>query len=90
MSSYNQITSENATQWHGLGTIKLNGQADTGANTSATNNLSIIHEYKPFETPQSVSVILDEDTGSNLLTADKAGYINIISDQGNVMQLNVV
>ena len=80
----------NTTQWHGLGTIQLDGQVDTGANTSAINNLSIIHEYKPFEKPQSVNVFLDEGTQSTLLTAEGAGYINIVSDQGNVMQWNVV
>ena len=80
----------NAAQWNGIGTMQLNGQGDTGANTSATNNLSIIHDYRPYKTPQSVSVFLDEKENATQLTADGTGYINIISDQGNIMQWKVV
>ena len=68
----------------------IEAQEDTGANASATNNLEIIHDYKPFNAPEPVGVFYEGDKDATLLTTEGTGYILIISDQGNVMRWKVV
>ena len=68
----------------------IEAQGDTGANASATNRLEIIHDYKPFDVPEPVSVFYEGDKTQTLLTAMGTGYILIISDQGTVMRWKVV
>lgn len=65
-------------------------QGDTGANASATRKLEIIHDYKPFDAPEPVGVFYEGDKDATLLTAERTGYILIISDQGNVIRWKVV
>ena len=60
----------------------IEAQGDTGENASATNNLEIIHDYKPFDIPEPVGVYYEEDKDATMLTAEGTGYILIISDQG--------
>ena len=79
----------NVAQWRGTGSTTLNAQGDTGANTSATNNLNLIHDYREYQKPQPVGVFLQEET-ETILTANGSGYLNIVSDQGNIMQWKVV
>ena len=69
---------------------KIDVQGDTGANALATNNFDIIHDYKPYNNPQSVGVFFEEEADAIMLTTVETGYILIVCDQGNIIQWKVV
>jgi hypothetical protein len=69
-------------------TTTMEAQGDTGANSSATDTIDIIHNYVEFETPQEVGVFSDDKTGSTLQAVGE-GVIKIISDQGSIMNWTV-
>jgi hypothetical protein len=64
-------------------------QGDTGANSSATDMIDIIHNYVKFETPQEVGVFSDDKMGSTLQALGE-GAIKIISNQGSIMNWTVL
>ena len=68
----------------------IEGQGDTGANTSATNQLDIIHDYIEYKTPQQVSVFIDDEETETMLEAKGSGYILFVSNNGNIMKWQVV
>ena len=63
-------------------------QGDTGANTSATDALQILHDYQEFEVPEIVGVFLqnNDSTEPTTLKALGKGYICLLSDQGTTMR----
>ena len=72
-------------------TIIVPAQGDTGANVSATNNMSIIHDYFTYDTPAPVAVFSgDKNEDMVTLEAVGQGVIKIISDQGSVMSWSVI
>jgi hypothetical protein len=73
----------------GILTTTMATQGDIGANCSATDMVDIIHNYVEFETPQEVGVLSDDKTGSTLQALGE-GVINIISDQGSIMNRTVL
>ena len=60
-------------------TLATNMQGDTGANTSATDKLEYLHDYKPFQRIESVGVYLQNNNRSKAVTleAHGSGYIYI-------------
>ena len=64
-------------------------QGDTGANTSATDRLELLHHYKEFKQRENVGVFFDDKDKTEAITlkAHGIGYIYIISDQGTTMRL---
>ena len=76
----------NVAQWKETRSTRLNVQEDTGANTSATNILNLIHDHREYKKPQPVGVFLQKET-ETMLTANGSGYFNIVSDQGNIMPM---
>ena len=71
-------------------TTIIQGQGDTGANTSATNRLDIIHNYIKYDTPEKVSVFIDDEETETILEAEGIGQLHFVSDQGNIMKWDVV
>ena len=49
-----------------LKTVKTKLQGDTGANTSTTNQLKLLHDYWPFKTTESVGVYLQNNDSSEV------------------------
>ena len=67
--------------------IRMPLQPDTGANMSATDNLAVIHDYTPYDTPSDVGVFsTSDDSLSSVLQAFGEGYMKILSDQGTTMR----
>ena len=62
-------------------------QGDTGTNTSATDNLALLHDFQPFDTPEEVGVFLNNNDSSDVVTlkATGTGYIYVLSDQGTTI-----
>ena len=60
-----------------VGTPQLQG--DTGANTSVTDAIGILHEYQQFDKPEVVGVYLQNDDSMEPTTfkAYRKGYIYI-------------
>merc|ERR1712078_925780 len=71
-------------------TTVFQGQGDTGANTSATNRIDIIHNYIKYDIPEKVSVFIDNEETATTLEAEGFGQLFFVSDQGNIMKWNVV
>ena len=72
-------------------TVIVPAQGDTGANVSATNEKTIIHNYLEYDTPANVSVFSDEfRTDVISLLAVGQGTMKIISDQGSVMSWSIL
>ena len=74
-----------------LEAIQIKAQGDTGANVSASNNLEVIHEYKPYKTPQAVGVFsASGEEHEDTLMAEGEGVMKMISDQGTIMRWTTV
>ena len=43
-------------------------QGDTGVNTSATNNITLLHDFQPFEKPEEVSIFLSNNDSSDVVS----------------------
>ena len=72
-------------------TVIVPAQGDTGANVSATNDMSIIHNYFKYDSPAPVAVFSDESkTDVVMLEAVGQGVMKIISDQGSVMSWSIL
>ena len=66
-------------------------QGDTGANVSATKDMSIIHNYFEYDSPAEISVFSDESkTDIVSLVVVGQGIMKIISNQGSVMNWSVL
>ena len=63
-------------------------QGDTGANTSTTDNLALLHDFQLFDTPEEVGNFLKNNDSSDVLTlkANRIGYIYVLSDQRTTMR----
>ena len=67
-------------------TVIVPAQRDTGANVSATNGMSIIHNYFEYDLPAKVKVFSDESqTDVVSLKRIGQGITRIIFGQGSVM-----
>ena len=72
-------------------TVIVPAQGDTGANVSAPNNMSIIHDYFKYDSPAPVSVFSgDSNTEVVTLEAEGQGVMKIISDQGSVKNWSII
>ena len=72
-------------------TVIVPAQGDMGANVSATNDMSIIHNYFEYDSPAEVSVFSDESkTDIVSLVAVGQCIMKIISDQGLVMNWSIL
>ena len=67
-------------------------QGDTGTNTSATDNLALLHDFRLFDTQEEVSVFLNNNDSSDVVTlkANGIGYIYVLSDQETTMRWETV
>ena len=67
-------------------------QGDTGANTSATDNIALLHDFQPFDELEEVGVFLNnnDSTDAVSLTATGKDFIYILSDQGTTMRWETV
>ena len=67
-------------------------QGDTGANTSTTDNLALLHYFQPFYIPEEVGVFLNNNDSLDIVTlkATRTGYIYVLSDQGTTMRWETV
>ena len=72
-------------------TIIVPAQGDTGTNVSATNDMSIIHNYFKYDIPAPVTVFSDE-TKTDVVTLEAIGQgvMKIISDQGFVISWSIL
>ena len=70
--------------------IIIPAQGNIGANVSATNIKSIIHEYWEYDIPVEVGVFSEETKKETTLQALGEGKLKIISDQGLVMNWSVL
>jgi len=62
--------------------IHIPAQADMSAYVSATNNPDILHEYKPYTTPQVLGVFsASGEQHEDTLMAEGEGIMKIMSDQ---------
>ena len=70
------------------GTVRIvvPAQADTGANVTATNDITLIFHYMPYETPEPVEVF----AASAGIHAVGQGFMKVVSDEGHVMDWPVV
>ena len=66
-------------------TVTIPAQGDIGANVSATNNMSIIHNYFKYDKPVAVGVFSEDTKKEETLQALGEGFLKIILDQGSVM-----
>ena len=72
-------------------TVIVPAQGDTGANVSATNDMSIIHDYFKYDSPAPVLVFSgDSKTDVVTLEAVGQGVMKVISDQGSVMNWSII
>ena len=72
-------------------TIIVPAQGDTGANVSAMNSMSSIHDYFTYDTLAPVAVFSgDKNEDMVTLEAVGQGVIKIISNQGSVMNWSVI
>ena len=67
-------------------------QGDTGANTSATDNLALLHDFQPFAVAEEVGVFLNNNDSTDAVTLEATGkgFIYILSDQGTTMHWETV
>ena len=63
---------------------------DTGANVSATYDISLIFSYKSFTTPQSVQIFDNNDKHNEDMSALGMGYLKIQSNEDGIMYWPVV
>ena len=72
-------------------TVIVPAQGDTGANVSATNGKTIIHDYFEYDSLVEVTVFIDESKkGGIFLIALGQGTMEIISDQESVMSWSIL
>jgi len=71
--------------------IQIDAQGDTGVNVSVSNNPKVIHEYKPYNTPQAVGVFsASGEEHEDTRMAEGEGVMKMISDQGTIMRWTTV
>jgi hypothetical protein len=70
-------------------TTAIKAQGDTGANCSTTDTINIIHKYVEFEVPQEVGVFSADESGTTLQALGE-GVVEILCDQGSIMEWNVL
>ena len=70
--------------------VVIPAQDDTGANVSATNSVSIIHNYFEYDKLVEVGVFLEETKKDITLQVLGQGIMKIISDQGSVIQWSIL
>ena len=72
-------------------TVIVPAQGDTGANVSATNDMSIIHDYFKYDSPAPVAVF-SGDANKDVVTLEAVGQdvMKIISNQGSFMNWSII
>lgn len=63
--------------------VRIMGQADTGANTTAGNNLSMIWNYRAYETPLPVECFAEQDKATHMYALGQ-GWLKMIDDQDQI------